>query len=228
MAEPQTVTTAGGPALHERPRPRADAVRNRERIVATAREVFAERGPTAPLDEIARRAGVGNATLYRHFPARRSLLNAVLLSVVSRMADQVERAAADTTDAFAALEHFLHDAVDQRLGALCGLLLGKGEQFPSEPAAQYARVETAAAQLMDTAREDGRLLADVTFHDVLVTMSLVARPLPGTDHHDTDVHRRLQLLVNGLRLPTRGRARAPLTSHRDITNAGDAAAARRL
>ena len=50
------------------PRTRADALRNRERIVAAASDIFVEYGPDAPLDEIARRAGIGNATLYRHFP----------------------------------------------------------------------------------------------------------------------------------------------------------------
>ncbi|MDI3341524.1 MAG: helix-turn-helix domain-containing protein [Sphaerobacter sp.] len=62
---------------HEaRPSLRADAARNRRRIVDAARAVFAERGVNAPLDEIARRAGVGNATLYRHFPTRDALVAA--------------------------------------------------------------------------------------------------------------------------------------------------------
>jgi AcrR family transcriptional regulator len=60
------------------PRPmRADARRNYERIVAIAREVFVEQGPEAPLDDIARRAGVGAGTLYRHFPRREDLMAAV-------------------------------------------------------------------------------------------------------------------------------------------------------
>ena len=202
--EPQAVSAAGHddarPVADGGPRPRADALRNRERIVAAAREVFVERGPAAPLDEIARRAGVGNATLYRHFRERQSLLHAVLLSVVGRMADQVERAAAESTDAFAALERFLHDAVDERLGPLCGLLLDKGGQFPAELSSQYARVEAAVGRLMDDARRDGRIRADVDLQDVLTAMSLLARPVPGSDHHIADVHRRLQLLIDGLRV----------------------------
>ena len=60
---------------------RADARRNREHVLAAAREVFVEQGADAPLDEIARRAGVGIATLYRRFPDRAALLRAVALDV---------------------------------------------------------------------------------------------------------------------------------------------------
>ena len=58
------------------PRPRADALRNRERIVTAAREMFVEFGSQVPYDEVARRAGVGNATLYRNFPERADLVRA--------------------------------------------------------------------------------------------------------------------------------------------------------
>ncbi|MGW3247876.1 TetR/AcrR family transcriptional regulator [Streptomyces sp. NPDC001070] len=196
-----------GPAVRRGPRTRTDAVRNRERIMAAARAVFAEVGAAAPLEEIARRAGVGSATLYRHFRDRPSLLHAVLLSVMRGIAGHAERAAAENTDAFAALERFLHDAADERLGALCGLLLDKGEQVPAELSAQCARVQTAAGRLMDNARRDGRIRADVGLDDLLVAMSLLARPLPGTNHRDADVHRRLDLLISGLRVPaSRGSA----------------------
>lgn len=63
--------------------PRADARRNRDLILATARKVFSDRGPGAPLDDIAREAGVGNATLYRHFATRRDLLIAVYADEVT-------------------------------------------------------------------------------------------------------------------------------------------------
>lgn len=64
---------------------RADARRNRERLLATAREIFAERGTGAPLDEIARRAGIGNATMYRHFPTRHELIIAVYADEVAEL-----------------------------------------------------------------------------------------------------------------------------------------------
>jgi len=69
---------------------RADAQRNRERLLAAAVEIFSERGPAAPLDEIARRAGIGNATMYRHFPTRRELIIAVFADEVAALCAQGE------------------------------------------------------------------------------------------------------------------------------------------
>src|SRR4051794_12277532 len=82
---------------------RADARRNRQQLLAAARDVFVEHGPDAPLDEVARRAGVGIATLYRRFPDRATLQRAVALDVLARAAEVARRADADETDAWSAL-----------------------------------------------------------------------------------------------------------------------------
>jgi AcrR family transcriptional regulator len=74
---------------------RADALRNRHALVAAARAVFGERGLDAPLDEIARRAGVGNATLYRRFPSRHELLAAVFADTLRDVLVMLERSLAD-------------------------------------------------------------------------------------------------------------------------------------
>ena len=71
---------------------RADAQRNRDRIVEVAREVFRERGYDASLDEIAKRAGVGPGTLYRHFPSRDALLDAVMQAWVDRVTEATDKA----------------------------------------------------------------------------------------------------------------------------------------
>jgi AcrR family transcriptional regulator len=73
---------------------RADARRNRDRIVEVAREVFRERGYDASLDEIAKRAGVGPGTLYRHFPTRDALLDAVMQMWVDRVTETADKALA--------------------------------------------------------------------------------------------------------------------------------------
>ena len=73
----------------ERPQ-RADARRNQEKLIAAAREAFGEHGVEAPLDDIARRAGVGPGTLYRHFPTRNALVAAVYRDDVARLAEQAD------------------------------------------------------------------------------------------------------------------------------------------
>ena len=83
------------PLTRKAPRPRADAQRNRERIVTAAREMFVEFGPDVPLDEVARRAGVGNATVYRNFPDRDALVREVVCSVMDRTVRAAEQALLD-------------------------------------------------------------------------------------------------------------------------------------
>jgi AcrR family transcriptional regulator len=178
-----------------------DALRNRERIVAVARDVFLVEGPGAPLDEIAKRAGIGNATLYRHFADRRSLLHAVLLLIMSRTTEHAEREARETSDAFAALRRFMNDAIDERVGVVCGLLVDRSEQVSTELAALCRRLETAGEGLMERARRDGRIRTDVGLHELVVSMSQLARPLPGVSCRDADTHRVLDLLLDGLRVP---------------------------
>ena len=73
---------------------RADAKRNYDKIVEVAREMFREKGYDASLDEIAKRAGVGPGTLYRHFPTRENLIDAVLQSWVDRVNDTADKALA--------------------------------------------------------------------------------------------------------------------------------------
>ncbi|CAN5613898.1 TetR/AcrR family transcriptional regulator [soil metagenome] len=71
---------------------RADAIRNRDRIVEVARDVFREQGYDASLDEVAKRAGVGAGTLYRHFPQRENLIDAIMQSWVDRVVDATDKA----------------------------------------------------------------------------------------------------------------------------------------
>src|SRR5262245_14300708 len=70
---------------------RADAQRNRERLIEAAREVFREQGYDASLDEVAKRAGVGAGTLYRHFPSRDVLMDAIMQSWVDRVNDATDK-----------------------------------------------------------------------------------------------------------------------------------------
>ena len=186
-------------------RPRADALRNRERIVAAAQQMFIEFGPEVPFDEIARRAGVGNATVYRNFPDRSSLVREVVCTVMDRTAEQAELALAESGDAFEALSRFVHAAADERIGALCPMLLGDFDKNHPDLLASRERIESLVEGMMERARAAGQLRSDVAVGDLLVGASQLTRPLPGTacEGMDRFVHRHLQLFLDGLRAPAR-------------------------
>lgn len=204
-------TTAPAPLLAEPsdskavPRPRADAVRNRERILTAAREILVEFGPAAPFDEIARRAGIGNATLYRHFPDRPTLLREVVLFVMGRVAASAEAALAEEPDAFAALCRFTHSAADERIGALCPMLADDFEHEHPELVAASTELGAVVEGLLAAGQQAGLVRADIGVGDLTIALSQLSRPLPGVACFDADrfAHRHLQLFLDGLRAPAR-------------------------
>lgn len=216
-----TATAAVETEARRAPRPRADALRNRERIVAAAREMFVEYGPEAPLDEIARRAGIGNATLYRHFPDRISLIHDVVLSVLARTADLAEDVAARESDPSFALRRFVHAAADERVGALCPLLSGDFDRARPDLDAARMRLEGAVEALMERARQAGRLRTDVAVGDLMVALSQLTRPLPGTGcvNMDRFTHRHLQLFLDGLEAPARSELPGKAATLEDLRRA---------
>ncbi|WP_370221466.1 TetR/AcrR family transcriptional regulator [Kitasatospora sp. MAP12-22] len=186
------------------PRLRADATRNRERIVTAARDVLSESGAEAPLDEIAKRAGVGNATLYRNFPDRTALIHEVARSIMDRVLAQAEQGLTDGSEPFDALRRFVHVAAAERIGALCSLLTARPDpDLDEELWAVRERLEAVVDQLMQRAREAGQLRTDVGPGDVFVAIAQLTRPLPGTACVDLGsfVHRHLHLFLDGLRAP---------------------------
>ena len=184
---------------------RADASRNRERIVAAATEALVEFGPDVPLDEVARRAGVGNATLYRHFSDRGELIRQVTLSVMARTAQRAENALAEEPDAFSALYRFVFEAAEERIGALCPMLSEAFDREDPEVARQVQRMERAINAIVDRAQRTGQLRPDIAVGDLMVALTQLTRPLPGTGcvSFDRFVHRHLQLFLDGLRAPAR-------------------------
>jgi len=193
------------PAVRKAPRPRADALRNRERIVTAAREMFVEHGPDVPLDDVARRAGVGNATVYRNFPDRDALVREVVCSVMDRTVAAAELALAQTGDAFEALERFVHAAADERISALCPMVQSTFDQHHPDLEASRERCESLVAAIMDRAKAAGQLRSDVDVGDVMIAAAQLSRPPAGTDCGIADryVHRHLQLFLDGLRAPAR-------------------------
>ena len=190
---------------HTTARLRADAIRNRGRIVDAAREAIVEFGPDVPLDEVARRAGVGNATLYRHFADRRELIRQVVLSVMDRAAQCAEDALVEEPDAFAALRRFAFGATEEYIGALCPMISEAFDRQDPEIAARVGRLENAVTAITERAQHDGLLRDDIGYGDLMLSLAQLARPLPGTGcgGFAPFAHRHLQLLLDGLRAPAR-------------------------
>ncbi|MBB2948814.1 AcrR family transcriptional regulator [Actinoplanes lutulentus] len=178
---------------------RSDARSNRERVLAAARETFADAGLDAPMREIARRAGIGVATLYRHFPSRTELITAVLAERVEACNQQV-RAALDDPDPWRALAGTILTFADRQIHdrALNEALLGSGDAFPKE------RQEHSEALniLVSRARSAGVLREGVDADDVraglLALASLHRLPAPGGARI---IGKLAALVLAGLRAP---------------------------
>ncbi|MFT4084916.1 MAG: TetR/AcrR family transcriptional regulator [Nocardioides sp.] len=142
---------------------RADAKRNRDKIVEVAREVFKERGMDAPLDEIAKRAGVGPGTLYRHFPTREELHDAVMQAWVERVNEYADKALAHEGGPRGQLLAWFTEYVallTAHKGAAARITCSLG--MPDSPIRTKCEIYAAAnARVLDTLAEQGALRADV-------------------------------------------------------------------
>jgi AcrR family transcriptional regulator len=178
-----------------RPR-RADARRNRDTILDTAREAFAEGGSAISMAEVARRSGVGMATLYRNFPNRQALLEALYLGNVQELA----RSADDLADAapWDALVTWLRRfaAYFATKQALATELLDYGDGTTPVFTESRKALFAAAQPLLDRAQRAGDVRADVTLDQVMdMTVGIAKIPAPRPDHVD-DI---LTIALDGLR-----------------------------
>ncbi|GLV77558.1 TetR/AcrR family transcriptional regulator [Streptomyces hygroscopicus] len=191
---------------------RADARRNREQILRAAREVFTDQGPDAPLDEIARRAGVGIATLYRRFPRRDDLHRGVAVEVLTALIGAANRAAAEEDDACLALRRFLHTALDLKIGSVLPSLLGRFTADDVLDGMPGDAVDPVDALLV-RAQAQGRIRPDVVFGDITLMIIRLSRPLPGGGRFAADdalAHRQLDVYLDGLRPTGSPRPTTPL------------------
>jgi len=182
---------------------RADARRNYERLLKVAAEAFAEHGEQASLDDIAKRAGVGSGTLYRHFPTRQALLEAAYLDRVEALALRADALGIELPPG-EALAEWLHElcvgAIQVRgMSALLGCVA-----TDTPASACGTRMQEAAGRLVERAREAGVLRGDLSTADVLRLaqgVAMAAEPGEG-DEEDVDgerVRRYVEVLVVGLR-----------------------------
>jgi AcrR family transcriptional regulator len=206
-APPMSAARSGlGHLVH--PPMRADARRNYEALLAAADELFTAYGPDVSLDEIARHAGVGNATLYRHFPDRRDLLVAVCVGEVEALCLLGEELNADP-DTGRALTRWLR-AYIEHVSAKHGLAaaFATGRRDDSElVAASQAAVDAIGASLLQRAQDGGAVRIDVTLPDVITLVNAIAMATETTCDHEAD--RMLAIVLAGIAQPGRDRAANP-------------------
>ena len=180
-------------------KPRADAQRNRERILEVAKVAFTRSGANASLDDIAKEAGVGPGTLYRHFPSREELLQAVYRSEMEKVA-AAERKFAQSMPPLEALRAWLLlfvDAIEtkQLIAPALTTLIGDPKKVF---AASYARMQEAIRALVNRAVKSGDIREDVDPMDLLRALVGVAHVATGTDWQQS-ARRLVDILIAGSR-----------------------------
>jgi AcrR family transcriptional regulator len=183
-------------------RPRADAVRNRERVLEAAKTVFSAGGPDASLEAVARRASVGIGTLYRHFPTREALFEAVYRREVQQLSELAEQLKSEATPV-EALRRWLRSNVEfvaTKKGMLAALALTVHSSSDLY-AHTFERLTKAVGALLDRAVAAGEIRSDISPEDLL-------RALVGMCYmHDQpgwqkSVLRLVDVFVDGLRVQT--------------------------
>jgi AcrR family transcriptional regulator len=177
---------------------RADAVRNRERVLAAARDAFAQHGLLVPIDDIARAAGVGAGTVYRHFPTKEALFEAVLADrIVSLVA--LARSHSDGEGLFRFIAGFAEAGARNR--ALAEALARSGVDIRVRLDELSSELKAAMAELLRIAQAAGTARPDITPDDLQALLAAIhlAADRAGTD--DAATIRMLSVLCAGLRAP---------------------------
>jgi AcrR family transcriptional regulator len=179
---------------------RSDARRNRARIVAAARDLFAREGVEVSVEEITQRAGVGMGTLYRHFPTKEELIDAVLEDAFAEIL-RLAQEASDAEDAWVALSGFLQRSLElhaQNRGVK--EILATREHGARRADAMRARMRPLLARLVERAHEQGTLRPDFTAEDLPLVFWTAGRVIETTSAVAPDYWRRyLGFLLDGLR-----------------------------
>lgn len=208
----------GGQAAATARKPRADAVRNRERVLEAARAVFNAGGPDASLEAVARRAGVGIGTLYRHFPTREALFEAVYRREVEQLGELAEQLMSGAAPVDA-LRRWLRSNVEfvatkKGMSAALALAVDGSSELH---AYTFDRLTKAVGALLDRAVAAGEIRSDIGPEDLL-------RALVGMCYmHDQPgwqetVLRLVDVFVDGLCMPTSADRRTmPMSRRGEIT-----------
>jgi AcrR family transcriptional regulator len=178
---------------------RKDAQRNRDLLLDSAAKLFAEHGVDYPLEDVARDAGVGIGTLYRHFPTRNSLVEAVYRREVAALCDSVDHLLA-TLDPIDALDAWMHNFVDY-VATKRGLSATLRELMDAEPdlfTETRANIRTAAARVLDAAVASGEIRPVLDGDDLVRAMSSICMSANDPDHPER-ASKLVAVLLDGMR-----------------------------
>jgi len=183
---------------------RKDALRNRERVLRAALELVRRDGESVPMAQIAGLAGVGVGTVYRHFPTREDLLAELVSRSFGIALENARAAESHPGSALEGVRAFFEATLRDREQFL---LPAHGGPRIFTPAIDKRRadIRTALRTLLERGQAAGELRADLTAEDLIVSASLLSRPLPVPGKWDELAHRQIDLFIYGLR-PDPGRS----------------------
>ena len=184
---------------HSARKPRADSVRNRERVLAAARAVFAAGGPAASLEAVAQAAGVGVGTLYRHFPTRQALFEAVYRNEVEQLVELAEQLGTDLPP-LEALRRWMHANVEfvatkKGMSTALAIVVHSSSDLT---AYSFDRLGQALGTLVRRAVDTAAIRDDIGAEDILRTVVglCYTHDKPGWQGN---VHRLVDVFVDGMR-----------------------------
>jgi AcrR family transcriptional regulator len=180
---------------------RADARRNRERILDGAREVFAEFGAEAQMDDIARRAGVGVGTVYRHFPTKEALIAEIVRQKFRIFTHNAREALERDGEPFAVFADLLRTNAEvcARDAGIQEALTGFGESVWVHAQVELQELYVPTAELIARAQRAGTMRPDVGVDDIPMLMCGVSATMPHAGA-GFDWHRHLELVIDALRV----------------------------
>jgi AcrR family transcriptional regulator len=178
---------------------RADAARNRARVLEVADEVFGEQGPAGSTEEVARRAGVGVATVFRHFPTKESLLAAVVAARLHGLADLADELARGGDPGTALFDFLRHVVARSRTKSLLTEALAEAGGDPHEARRDAdARLRAAVGALLERSQAAGAVRADVGVGEVFPLIAAAARAAE-VSRDDATRDRAVGVVLDGLR-----------------------------
>lgn len=174
---------------------RADAARNRQRVLAAAAEVFAERGLDASLDDVAHAAGVGVGTVYRRFPNKEALVDALFEDKVEHMVVLARQAAA-YDDPWAGFVHFVEQALEWQVSNRGPREVLLHSEFALGGVARVRDTVTPVlADIIERAQAGGKLRPDVVVNDVPMLVTMLGAVSDYVGANDPELWRRYMVLI---------------------------------